>query len=496
MYEESEKPGFCEQRYFGNAIEGVSQDVKECFEELFSSVHEHFLPSKKGNDIIFNLSMGFSCARELILENCEDIYFGNSDYIDCSGSTLVFNDGTYTLTALRGNTDEDDTYPIVFRFKNVRVEQRAYNAIKQKFQTDSPWGFLSYVAFEIIGRSAHSDQLLNEKEIVLMPLLNELCLLNRVYSLINYEEQSVVASSFSCGNITGMPVIKGYCDKYGLEKQKALVEKLEKKLSDGKDPGLLCDKLCNSLNNSTCESAWREIYNLISESQAEYPNFTDYAVKPDDLASCRAKIQAVMQENGFEGKYPDFYRTVDIKSPRMALCDGEPFLIFAEKNVKLLIHCEEQGFLNNSLHIDFLTAALRDKKDVNITDIFSCFFHHRGKVFTNSACWSKSAYENEVTVDEVAQIACKKAELKRLTKKEKENSGTMSLPIRLFVLMGVAFGALFCLLMAIFCFILCVFLSDIHQAWEITVSVPWWQMFLFSGGAFGVFMYIAVTCAR
>ena len=495
LFEESQSPEFHEQRFFTVAVDGLSKEVRDCFEELWKFQGMYNMPQKDGNNLRFNLSSAFSYVTEMILEDCEEVSFGNSDFIDFSGSTLSFSDGAYILPALMGNMDEDISYPVVFRFKNVRVERRAFNAIKHAFQSDNPWAFLSYVAFEIIGKASRLEQLVNEKEIDLIPLLSELCLLTYVYSVINYAGQAEVVGAFSCDKITGMPILKGYCDKYGLKKQKVLVEKLEKKLSEDKDPGRLCKKLCDCLKDSACEPAWREIYNLIAESQKEYPRFTDYVVKPEDLVCCREKIQAVMQENGFSGEYPDFYKTVDIKSPRTALCDGEPFVIWFEKNVKLLIHCEEQGYLGNGLKIDFLTVAVRDKKGVNIPDIFSCFFHRRGSVFTNCVCWDNYSYESEVTVDEVARIACKKAELKRLTKKEKQKSGQIALPIGLFALMGVAFGVFFCLGMAIFCFVLCAFLEDVHQAWDITISAPWWQMFLFSGGAFGILMYIAVARA-
>ena len=497
LFEESQKPEFLEHRFFTASVEGLSKEIKIGFEELWDFQNVNTIPQKEGNHLHIHLSGGFSYIKELILENCENIFLENVDYIDFSGSTLSFFDGRYVLTAIAENIEDDTVRPVVFRFENARIEGRAYNAINHSFFPDNPWGFLSFVAFEIIGKASREEQLVNEKEKALIPLLNELCLLTFVYSMINFERQAEeVTAAFCCDKITDMPILKGYCDKYGLKKQKTLAEKLEKKLSEGKDTGALCNRLCKSLNESVCEPAWREVYNLIYESQKEYPSFTDYCVKSEDLVCSREKIRAVMQDNGFSGEYPDFYKTIDIKSPRFALCNGEPFIVWFEKNVQLIVHCEEQGFLDNDLKINFLTAIVRDKKDVNITDIFSCFFHNRGKIFTNSACWSSVGNEEGATVGEVAQIACKKAELKKLTKKEKEVSGTISLPVRLFIFMGVAFGVLFCLGMAIFCFALCAFLEDVHQAWEITISVPWWQMFLFSGGAFGVLMYVAIARAR
>lgn len=333
---------------------------------------------------------------------------------------------------------------------------------------------LSMISSEIIEKSKISFDNLNQKEKDLLPLLEEISDLS-VYD--DFKRKSY-------------PSIKEQATNIAPSKFFQLLEELEKALAQHEKLSKILDKIHRETQKSEYEPLWRKLFNLIADSQNEYPKKADALLPKDYIDKLRTEITSLMHQNGYIGNYPDFSKVADLKSIRTADCHGEPFTIFNEKNAKLYIHCIEDVTVTGKISILFLTGTALNKKDVNTIDAYSCLFYKRGKMFNNSVSWN-DFNESEFSIQQIVNIALKKAELKKLTKEERKadiSLGNGCLP--LFLGMGIAFGGLFTILFAIFIFFFVWIIEDLNSALEIVKIAPWWQCFLASGSLFGIAMFL------
>ncbi len=131
--------------------------------------------------------------------------------------------------------------------------------------------------------------------------------------------------------------------KYALEeKEKHLPELLNKKEKEIL-PLLkeLSEEEIEKYNKAKNEGKWREIFTLIKNSQEEYPVKADLCA---NIGEIRQKITQCMKSHGYEGGYPDFYKTAPIEKMRLAKAYNFSYLVVREKQARHYIHCCEDFF--------------------------------------------------------------------------------------------------------------------------------------------------------
>lgn len=469
--EKKEEP----KRFFNSVTDIFDNDVISALLDLidYGSIYSSLIQSE--NTIKIPIDNCAAYSRVLTLIDCEPLYLEEYHCIDFSGSTFTKNGEHFIITALLENFDTEASLPVIFKFKNAKIEVNSYNATQAATQFfGSPFTMLSSIALEIIEKNKISLNNLNQKEKDLLPLLEELGDLS-VYD--DFKRKTY-------------PLIKKQATNIGLSKFVELLEELEKAIAQHDKLSKILDKIYRETQKAEYEPLWRKLFDLISDSQKNYPQKADAILPKEHVEKIRSEITSLMHKNGYVGNYPDFSKVADLKSVRTADCHGEPFTIFNERNARLYIHCIEDVTVKGRICITFLTGTALNKKGVKTTDAFSCLFYKRGKIFNNSVTWDDYE-ETEKTLEQIVNIAFKKAELKKLTKEERQLSTTFGngcLP--LYLGMGVAFGGLFTLLFAIFIFLFVLITEDFPTALDIIKTTPWGCCFLASGGLFGTAMFL------
>lgn len=462
-------------RFFSSVKDCLDEDVISVFNSLIDYSYVHSKLEQSNNTIKIPVDNCAAFSRVLTLIDCVSIDFGEYHCIDFSGSTFSKNEEHYIITALLENFETDTSTPIVFKFKNAKVEIISYNATETStWHFGTPWEMLFCIASEILEKSKINYDSINKKEQDLLPLLEEIDFFG-FYK--DYKKKN-------------FPLIKELATKFNLTELVKLFEELEQLIAEGKGTFKTISKIHQELEKSDSEPLWRKIFNSISDSQTDYPKKVDSLLPKEYIQEIRTEITFLMHKNGYTGNYPGFSKVTDLKSIRTADCHGEPFTIFNEKNAKLYIHCIEDVSVTNQLFISFVTGTALNKKGVNTTDIFSCLFYKRGKMFNNNVTWG-DVDQSEKTIEQIVNIAFKKAELKKLTKEEQKLITTFKNGCTpLYLVMGVIFGGLFTLLFAIFAFFFVLFMENSQVAVDIVKTFPWWQCFIASGGLFGIAMFL------
>ena len=95
------------------------------------------------------------------------------------------------------------------------------------------------------------------------------------------------------------------------------------------------------------------------------------------------------------------------------------------------------------------------------------------------------------SLEEVVEVAVKKAELKRLSKRERGmKSYDRREPLGAYVIMGLLFGFLFTFLFAILGCVMVLIFDGFKGVSTVLKDFPWWQIFVSSGVLFGLAMAI------
>lgn len=167
------------------------------------------------------------------------------------------------------------------------------------------------------------------------------------------------------------------------------------------------------------EPFWRDIFNLISESQKDLPSYFEETVSKEMLKKHKNLITAQMNILGYWGTYPDFYKKDCIIKPKLIRTYNLSHVVAFEKFAEHHIHC--YSFINNDvIHSTFLVGTIFNKNSDEESDIYSTMFDCNGKaVFSilstinagamnieTYECWTKNA----------VNAAVKKADLKKLNK--------------------------------------------------------------------------------
>lgn len=458
-----------DEKDFNAGVKDFSEEVQTCFKNLkegFSYIDIR----KDANNIKIYFKASICTDTVLTLLNTSSI---EQDYagIDVHESSLQKKENLYLLSVKGECIDNEEAIELNITFADAKAEINIYNAVKTVF-LDTPWEYLCDIAKEIANKPV---KILNSKEKESLTLITEL-------AELAFDKDSDIEES-KVNKSPDFYTLKKYLTQYNHDEILPLFEKLEQEFLNNKKREALTEKIISTLNTIKYEPLWRELFNIINETQKGFPSATDKTCPSEVLTKTRKEIQRLMEEQGYSGTYPDFVKTGEIKGMRVATSYDKDYYIGTEKNVAYHIHCGEEYFCDN-LDIYFVCGTELLKEGENKTDIYSCCFNANGRKIKNHVFYENNS---KATLAQKLQIAVKKAEIKELTKEDKKAADITELctahnKLNIFsrVLKGILFGFLFTLGI----FLLTVAKTLIFDtATEITSNMqgmPWLLIFFFS----------------
>lgn len=476
-----EEKGTLKKQLFNKVSMNFSQDVKKAFIYLIDDMVACQSFESEENKVIFTLDEFFSYRRKLILHTTEKREIKHFDIFNFDNAQILKDENGYSFICEATNCEEDITEIISIPFKTATTQIDIYRADRRDF-SDSPWETLSLTASDILEKSNVGEEYFNQKELNLMPLLKELRALS-LWAPLFPEERP---------NFT---ILKQYVVKYNLLHLIPLLDKIANWPIDKPISLAISSNLRNKFNESICEALWRELYELVSDSQQGY---AEEIILYDqcELNKTRVQIEKKFHSLGYEGTYPNFRKNGAIKNIRIEESYNQSYFIAAEKNVEFIVECREL-MCYGMLQIQFMCGTALLKKGESIVDIYNCCFNKKGRSFFKTFYWN---IENTDLLDEFVTIAAKKAECIKLNKKEKELIKDVIVSWQNFVLTFIFAGGLFAALMTAIMFLISCLITvvvlDFGSILEMIKEIPWWLIFIIGFVGFGGGMAIVEAIAK
>ena len=430
--------------------------------------------------------------RILTLKNADAVPMGKEGYY-CQnlGMVLKKEQNRFCFYGELEGPVEELTIPFALTFENAEVEVEIYNSCNNMTFWENPWDFMRTISFAIGMKADLPGDYCNAEEKELLPLIKEIVALEY---WIELPEQEL----FSFGEL------KRLAHQYGYNNAENMLGKLETIKPSDNAFYKTVKKLIAILCQKQCEPLWRGIYNIIAESQAEYPNRVDSLCDKELLMSVRNDIQTLMESKGYIGTYPDFVKDGVLNGIHLEYSYNMTYFVGMEKRVQYHIHCYESFEENDYLSIQFLCGAAFLKKDEQETDIYDCLFNAKGRrLFHTVHHYIPLQPEEDAEPDNLetsVTIAVKKAECIKLTKEEqKEYYGKLIPGWGMFWWVFLIGGGMFGVAMTLIAMLLCIITTAAFGLFadipEMLKTMPWglflaigWIGF---GGAMGIVEVLA-----
>ena len=430
--------------------------------------------------------------RILTLKNADAVPMGKEGYY-CQNLGIVLKKEQNRVCFYGELEDpvEELTIPFALTFENAEAEIEIYNSCNNMTFWENPWDFMRTISFAIGMKADLPGDYCNAEEKELLPLIKEIVALEYWMEL---PEQEL----FSFGEL------KRLAHQYGYNNAENMLDKLETIKPSDNAFYKTVKKLIAILCQKQCEPLWREIYNKIAESQAEYPNKVDSLCDKNLLASVRNDIQALMESKGYIGTYPDFVKDGVLNGIHLEHSYNMTYFVGMEKRAQYHIHCYESFEENDYLTIQFLCGAAFLKKDEQETDIYDCLFNAKGRrLFHTVHHYIPLQPEEDAEPDNLEtsiSIAVKKAECIKLTKEEQKEYYGKLIPgwgmfWWVFLIGGGMFGIAMTLIAMLLCIITTVAFGLFADIPEMLKTMPWGLLLAIGwigfGGAMGIVEVLA-----
>lgn len=456
--------------------EKLDMDAR-CALSLFEE-NEFSVEKNENGGLTLGIRSFFDCVLILPDGVTDPVTFGNEKiYADENSVSLTDEGDKLCLAFCAEYQSSEDSYElgeIKLLFTEANVKSfKAYNLFDfvPMSAMENPWIYLGSVC-ELLRRKALANgKLLNKEERELLPLA---CFLaDAAFPLVHEKTafpEDFVRLARRCGD-----------EKAG--------ELIQKKTSAA-DGLVVTDKIVQELLDSEHETLWRKVYELLLNSQKDYPSRDfENEFSLNKIEDVRRAIEKTLHEQGFEGEYPSFFKKTDVEFAS-AVMGGQPVTLINENNISCFVRIFESE-AEGEFCFTALSGTRLCRKDGENGDVLSCFFISgaRRRGICTEYYLSKST--NELlslpeSAEEFAVIAAKRAELKKLSKTEAKHCGeSRELSFRSFLLLAVFAGLLFSVpftpLMA--------FMESLETGAPFfqTLKEPiWFRIFVVSGVLFGL----------
>lgn len=339
----------------------------------------------------------------------------------------------------------------------------------------NPWLHIGEVCHLLKKKALANGKLLNEKERELLPLA---CFVADIAA-----QQPGKKTEYS----------QAFVELAGKCKDEKAVELIERRrVDDGKFVAV--SAIAIRLTDARHEKLWRKIHALLLDSQKDYPARPSEGGAQEKIENTRKAISKTLREQGFEGEYPSFFKKIDVKCAT-AMFGGQAVTVLHEKNVSCFVHILERLSGEESFFAA-LSGTMLFEKGREENDIFSCCFSSRKRRRCVCTGFSLSKTTCEIfsfpeTAEELALIAAKRAELKKLSKSEKKHVASQKHSVSYYIMLALFFGFLFA---ALFTPLMALYTSIIDKVplFEELKDPLWFEIFVFgsafSGGLFALAM--------
>lgn len=452
-----------------------NEKTKSAFQRFF---HDGYWNSIKqvGNDAVMIVDDNYTFRNSIILKNAvitpDDFY--NFECCFVMDVELLHLNDKYCLRGKYEGYDE----PFSITFDDAMSEVKVFNCAVNTEVSENPWEYLRSIAFSICEKNEYFSEHMNQQEQELLPLLKEL-------TQLTYWFESYRLVAFAN--------LRQFTEKYGLSKITDLLLKLETNTAGSKSYLSLVNKICNLLDMEKCQPMWREIYTKLFNSQKEYPNKIEQFADKTQLCNIREIIQSEMEQYGYSGTYPDFYKEGRIKGLKLEESYNQIYFVGMSDRVRYCVHCTESLNYDNDISIDFIAGTAFLKKNEELTDIYSCMFNSKGKKLFHIVNFCSFLHDEDSIEHELrtsVSISVKRAECRRLNKFEKkEYYGSSSFPFGFFLIFLIFGGGLFSVILNValmlFGAIVLLIAGETDVIKDMFTEYPWWKSILFSWLAFG-----------
>lgn len=362
--------------------------------------------------------------------------------------------------------DSDEAREIELWFTDISLEFVVHHA-KVTMPCLKPWFGLAVLAGGILCKAEVAPQLMNDQELALVPLLNE------IYDL--------VYGSFT--PVLDYPILRQRLDF----KLLVLLDRVVSARDNWKKHMNARTTLLAQLNKSRHESIWRNIFDEIQSSQADYPVW--HCIQEET----RKKIEHNMHARGYKGIYPDFRKTGEIRGLHVQDANGLSYLVCNEKHAVFHIHCQEYIGAHGKM-AEFLCGTELLKNGEQPGDIWSCMFDAKGRRLIHSI----SSFGEEELFAKL-ELAIKKAELQKLTKSERKALGSVN-ALKLFLSVLLVAGGFFGIFWTIGFGLLIILITGLLEGWsavpEMCRIMPWGLMIILAWAGFGGAMGLITVLAE
>ncbi len=465
------------QQQINKTCKKLPEAVKNTFFHLFDRKFYVSNDFKLSNEILeISVNSTSSYEEKLILYNAKystDREFDTFGfYENCS---LTKEDGIYKLTGEAALFDEEE-FELSVIFTSAKTEIVSLNPTNS-YLDSTPWEQLLRISHCILDKEDFKDSL-NNLELELLPLLKEI-----KYLFFTYDEK-----------IQSTSIFKTLVEKHKFYELLPLIEKIESKNISDKRRTLLSQQLTNKLNLIKYKPLWQEIFDLIGESQKYYPFEITTKKSKGTITKFKNKVTNIMQEYGYDGVYPDYYKKSTKKGIHLFEAYNLSYTTAFEKNAVHHIHCEE--FINdNTINLSFIYGTEFLKSNQEMTDINTCRFNCKGKKYASYLRFNDYFEDGPKTpLEDKIKIVTKKAEFKKLNKEEKSKTfnvfGSLfdkfTLFLITFIFSGFFFASLFIPAMMAFCALM----LWIDGMPVIISDIPWLIFYFAAWAGFGIPMGI------
>jgi len=446
-----------------------------------------------GSDLQIVIEDTPAYRRTLTVKNVDAAPLDKAGYF-CQNLTLVYkkDQNRYCVCGELEDVIEETVQLFAMTFDAASVEVEVFNACNNVAFWGDPWDYLRTVTFGIGMKADLPGDYCNDREKALLPLIREI-------AALEYWMELPEQPYFSFDKL------KKLTAGFGYQKAEALLTKLET-LKPGCDAYHKTTKrLLSILCEKQCEPLWRQIYNDVAASQAEYPSKVDVQCDKTLLADLRRDIQSRMEANGYTGTYPDFVKVGPLKGLHLEHSYNMTYFVGMEKRAQYHIHCSESLEEEGQLTIQFLCGTALLKKDEEEADVYGCLFNAGGKRLFRTVHHDIPLDPDSNTkaddLDTSVTIAVKKAQCIKLNKAEKKEYYGRMIPgwgmfWWTFLIAGGMFGIAMTLIFMIISIIATAAFGLFAEIPDMLKTMPWGLFLAIGWVGFGGAMGIAEVLAH
>jgi len=446
--------------------------------------------ARVGNDIKIITDNNYAFRTTLTLKNADAVPTDKEGYFCYNlGMALKKEQNRFCFYGELEDPEDELLTPFALTFDNAEAEIKVYNACSNVTFAENPWRFLHTICFAIGMKADLPGDYCNAKEKELLPLIKEIVALE--YCMV-LDEQELF--SFS--------ELKSLAHQYEYSKVETMLGKLETIKPCDREFYKTAQKLIAVLCEKQYEPLWREIFNKIAESQAEYPNSVDSLCDKERLISTRNDIQSLMEAKGYIGSYPDFVKDGTLDGIHLESSYNVTYFVGMEKHAQYHIHCCEATDEDGCLTIQFLcaTALLKNSEAETDVDVYDCLFNAKGRRLFHTVWYPLQQDAEEHSLESSVSIAVKKAECIKLTKAErKEYYGSTISCWSQFLWVLLIAGGMFGIAMTVIGILFCILAAAVFGLFadipEMLRAIPWGLILAIGwigfGGAMGIVEVLA-----